>query len=486
MGSKKSNGGNGGSSPSPSAALLGPPPPPPSPLQRKPGRPPRQPPPPPPAIVLNKGGRPRKPPPPPPAHVPNVLGANATPATQETTTKKRKHMSNANEAAPTHAAPPPPPSKKTKGATKNNKAAEKDADGDDAAADGVLPRMETPRQKPLAKNDRSLRVLSWNVGGLRAALKNDRVAILQKLVKDEKPHVLCLQEHKLQEQHLVEVEEQLKTVVPGYSCHWAVSTSKAGYSGVVCLVSNDIAGEKGATSALTAAERAGASGGAKKAAGSSKQTTLSFGAATGSSKSLLPPTAKLASITEGIGGKKSEYNTEGRVLTLVFSDPSLALVFAYVPNSGQDLKRLDYRINVWEKDMTAYLDTFKSKAIPVTYVGDLNVAHLDEDIWNVTAKHIAKSAGTTPQERAAFGDMLEHGYVDSFRALHPHAKHVYTYWSVRAGNKPKNRGLRLDYAVVSQDMAPSSKTTPRVHDAAILDDADKRGDHAPVFVEIRL
>ena len=446
--------------------------------------------------------------------MPNVLGANATQATQETTTKKRKHVSNANEAAPTHAAPPPPPSKKTKGATKNNKAAEKDADGDgggggdddadganaqptkkkktgndandDAAADGVLPRTATPRQKPLAKNDRSLRVLSWNVGGLRAALKNDRVAILQKLVKDEKPHVLCLQEHKLQEQHLVEVEEQLKAVVPGYSCHWAVSTSKAGYSGVVCLVSNDVAGEKGATSALTAAERAGASGGAKKAAGSSKQTTLSFGAATGSSKSLLPPTAKLVSITEGIGGKKSEYNTEGRVLTLVFSDPSLALVFAYVPNSGQDLKRLDYRINVWEKDMTAYLDTFKSKAIPVTYVGDLNVAHLDEDIWNVTAKHIAKSAGTTPQERAAFGDMLEHGYVDSFRALHPHAKHVYTYWSVRAGNKPKNRGLRLDYAVVSQDMAPSSKTTPRVHDAAILDDADKRGDHAPVFVEIRL
>ena len=75
------------------------------------------------------------------------------------------------------------------------------------------------------------------------------------------------------------------------------------------------------------------------------------------------------------------------------------------------------------------------KTKPVVYGGDLNVAHLDGDIWNLEAKHIPKSAGTTPEERTAFGQLLGGGFKDSFRFFHPEAEHCYTYWSVRAGNR---------------------------------------------------
>ena len=109
--------------------------------------------------------------------------------------------------------------------------------------------------------------------------------------------------------------------------------------------------------------------------------------------------ASLNSTTHAYKHNKS-YNNEGRCLTLELESHKLAFVFAYVPNSGQDLKRLDYRIGTWEKDMGDYLDSLRQRGLHVCYVGDLNVAHLDRDIWNVTAKHIAKSAGTTPQVRA--------------------------------------------------------------------------------------
>ena len=118
---------------------------------------------------------------------------------------------------------------------------------------------------------------------------------------------------------------------------------------------------------------------------------------------------RLVSIEEGLGSRG--YTDEGRTLTLEFD--GFYLVTAYVPNSGQDLKRLGYRIDEWERDIARLKELDAKK--PVVYVGDLNVAHRDEDIWNVTASHIKKSAGTTPQEREAFGVMLEENkLVDAF------------------------------------------------------------------------
>lgn len=138
---------------------------------------------------------------------------------------------------------------------------------------------------------------------------------------------------------------------------------------------------------------------------------------------------EIASCHRGVGipPTKEEYNLEGRVITINFKRPNLYLVFAYVPNSGDGLKRIRYRIDKWEADMRDYLKKLaKEKA--VCYVGDLNVAHLDSDIWNVGAKHLEKSAGTTPEERNTFSKLLDEGFVDGFRHFHPEAEGNFTYW----------------------------------------------------------
>ncbi|CAK9014628.1 unnamed protein product [Durusdinium trenchii] len=132
---------------------------------------------------------------------------------------------------------------------------------------------------------------------------------------------------------------------------------------------------------------------------------------------------------------------------------NLTVVGIYTPNSGQRLARLDYRVNVWDKEFRSYLRSLDTQAecnLGVVVCGDLNVAHQDIDIWNAGASHIQKSAGTTREERESFGAMLkELDMIDAFRWMNP-ANQVYTYWSRRAKNRPPNKGLRLDYFLCSR------------------------------------
>ena len=133
--------------------------------------------------------------------------------------------------------------------------------------------------------------------------------------------------------------------------------------------------------------------------------------------------------------------------------------------------------------MRAHL-TELGKTKPVVLLGDLNVAHLDADIWNVTAKHIPKSAGCTPREREAFGTMLADGpYVDCFRHLWPDATGAFSYWSTRGGNQLLNRGLRLDYAVASAALLADGAPLA-LHDCAHLTEYAPNGDHAPSLVAL--
>jgi len=125
-----------------------------------------------------------------------------------------------------------------------------------------------------------------------------------------------------------------------------------------------------------------------------------------------------------------------------------------------------------------------SESKPVVLLGDLNVAHLDADIWNVTAKHIPKSAGCTPREREAFGTLLAEGpYVDCFRHLWPEATGAFSYWSTRSGNQLLNRGLRLDYAVASPPLVEGGGGIA-LHDCAYLAEYAPNGDHAPTLVSL--
>jgi exodeoxyribonuclease III len=201
----------------------------------------------------------------------------------------------------------------------------------------------------------------------------------------------------------------------------------------------------------------------------------------------------LLNVAEGFSGFKDGYADEGRVLTLEFD--SFFLVFAYVPNSGMKLERLAYRVNKWDEDFRAYLAFLDNKK-PVVLGGDLNVGHLDADIYNKDAPHVKKSAGLTPEERLSFSKTLEEVNLrDTFRAFHPNATGWFTYWSGRVGNRPKNRGLRLDYFLASarafacegSGSGSGSPVNVEVLDGYILDRLTVgASDHAPLGVTLAL
>jgi exodeoxyribonuclease III len=164
------------------------------------------------------------------------------------------------------------------------------------------------------------------------------------------------------------------------------------------------------------------------------------------------------------------------------------LINCYVPNSGDGLVRLGYRVDEWDPYIVSYLKELR-KVKPVIYAGDLNVGHLDLDIYNPTAKHISKQAGLTPQERASFGDMLAQGFFDALRHLYPEAKGQFSYWSQRTFARGGNRGIRLDYFVCSDDLRPTDEVRPgpAVLDSYILHkDTVGCSDHCPVVLVLKL
>ena len=122
------------------------------------------------------------------------------------------------------------------------------------------------------------------------------------------------------------------------------------------------------------------------------------------------------------------------------------LVAVYVPNAGDKLKRHVYRTTKWDVDFQAYLKQLELTK-PVILAGDLNVAHQEIDIYDPAGKH--KISGYTPEERSNFSDLLEEGFVDTFRHFYPSIK-KFSFWSARGGLRPKNMGWRLDYFLVSQ------------------------------------
>ncbi|MBP3259926.1 MAG: exodeoxyribonuclease III [Prevotella sp.] len=151
-------------------------------------------------------------------------------------------------------------------------------------------------------------------------------------------------------------------------------------------------------------------------------------------------------VSYGIGIDLHDH--EGRVITLDM--PRFYLVCCYTPNSQDGLRRLDYRMQ-WENDFRAYLQRLDSQK-PVILCGDLNVAHQEIDLKN--PKSNRQNAGFTDQERQQFSTLLDQGFVDTFRTLHPEQV-TYSWWSYRFQARQKNAGWRIDYFVVSQRLLPS-------------------------------
>ena len=248
-----------------------------------------------------------------------------------------------------------------------------------------------------------MKLVSWNVNGLRAVVKKNFEEVFKTLDAD----AFCLQETKLS-------EGQLNLAFEGYQSVWNYAQKK-GYSGTAIYTR-------------------------------------------------IQPLA----ITRGIGDER--HDTEGRVITIEY--PDFYLIDVYTPNSQTELARLDYRME-WEDAFLSYvknLDTIK----PVIICGDLNVAHNEIDLKN--PKSNRTNPGFTDSERAAFGRLLDAGFVDTFRALHPDQQ-TYSWWSYRFSARAKNIGWRIDYFLVSQ------RLMPRVTAATIHTDIPG-SDHCPVSLTL--
>ena len=171
------------------------------------------------------------------------------------------------------------------------------------------------------------------------------------------------------------------------------------------------------------------------------------------------------SVQYGIGVEAHSH--EGRAITLEFED--LYLVNVYTPNSQEGLARIDYRMQ-WEDDLRAWLLALDAKK-PVVYCGDLNVAHNEIDLKNPGPNR--GSAGFSDQERAKMTQLLDAGFVDTFRFQHPDATGAYSWWSYRFNARKNNAGWRIDYFIIS------SRLAARLQDARIYPDIFG-SDHCPV------
>ena len=177
------------------------------------------------------------------------------------------------------------------------------------------------------------------------------------------------------------------------------------------------------------------------------------------------------SVRLGIGA--AEHDSEGRVITLEYA--GFYLVTVYTPNSQEQLKRLDYRMD-WETTFLAYLKGLESEK-PVVVCGDLNVAHENIDLKNWKTNR--KNAGFSDEERAKFSEVVANGFIDTFRYFHPDAEGRYSWWSYRFNARKNNAGWRIDYFLVS-DALKDALVDADIHENIF------GSDHCPVSLKLSL
>lgn len=179
---------------------------------------------------------------------------------------------------------------------------------------------------------------------------------------------------------------------------------------------------------------------------------------------------KPLSVSYGVG--ESDEEAEGRIITLEYEE--FYLVNVYTPNSQRDLARLPFRLQ-WEEEIREYLIQLDSKK-PVILCGDLNVAHSEIDLKN--AKSNKGNSGFTDEERSKMTELLDSGFIDSFRYLYPEETDKYTWWSYMRDVRAKNIGWRIDYFIVSEKMKDLVKDS-QIHSHVM------GSDHCPVILELQ-
>lgn len=251
-----------------------------------------------------------------------------------------------------------------------------------------------------------LKLVSWNVNGLRAVVKKNFLDVFTEMDAD----FFCLQETKLQ-------AGQIDLEFEGYDSYWNYAVKK-GYSGTAIFTKH-----------------------------------------------------KPLSVRYGLDIEN--HDQEGRLITLEYAD--FWLLTVYTPNSQNELARLDYRME-WEDDFHAYLKKLEETK-PVIVCGDLNVAHTEIDLKN--PKSNRKSAGFSDEERSKFTQLLDAGFIDTFRFFNPDVTGRYSWWSYRFSARKNNAGWRIDYFLTSQSLS-ENLVTAEIHDTIL------GSDHCPVSLVVAM
>ena len=240
---------------------------------------------------------------------------------------------------------------------------------------------------PLDEN-KIIKIIHWNINGLIYLLKSKE---LDELIKEEDPDIICFNEIKV-DKELVGKLNLSNLINKHYRSFWNYPKEKKGYAGTAILT-------------------------------------------------------KYQPKSVSYGMNIDKHDSEGRIITLEYD--KFYLICCYTPNSGEGLKRLNYRINEWDKDFFQYINSLKAKK-DIILTGDLNVARGNMDIFNPIGRE--KLAGFTQVEKESFIKFLKTGYIDTFRNLHP-KEQKYSFFTLRGGNTAKqaNKGWRLDYFIINKN-----------------------------------
>lgn len=265
-----------------------------------------------------------------------------------------------------------------------------------------------------------MKIYSWNVNGIRSVINK---GAFQTFIEQEQPDILCLQETKAK-------QGQAEIDLPDYEEYWN-SADKAGYSGTAIFTKV-------------------------------KPISVMNGFADGIAE-------KYQLADDGFG----DPTREGRVLSMEFEQ--YWVVTVYTPNTKRTLERLSLRKDSWDPAFLEHMQYLQQQK-PVIVCGDFNAAHTEVDL--ARPKDNLKNAGFTIEERTGFQNMLDAGFIDTFRHLHPDATDAYTWWTNWANARERNVGWRIDYFIASASLET------QISEAAIQ--ADVMGsDHCPVSITLR-
>lgn len=253
-----------------------------------------------------------------------------------------------------------------------------------------------------------MHIYSWNVCGMRAAVKKGLIEWLQA----RKPAVFCAQE--VRGEPAVMPPELLQ--LSGYRAAWAPAERK-GYSGVATFTRR-----------------------------------------------------KPAEVVTGLGQER--FDREGRVLMTRLDD--LDIYNVYFPKGDPDTDRLQYKLDFYDAFL-AHINAEAARGRNVVFCGDVNTAHREIDL--ARPKQNQKTSGFRPEERAHLDQWIRHGWVDTFRHLHPEKRDSYSWWTMRAGARERNVGWRIDYVFIHESLLPRLRR-------AGIDSHVMGSDHAPVWAEL--